>query len=117
MSPTGRVRGTIDVAGLHSPLSGVSVYVRLEDVSRADAVAPVVAQQVMRGVNIGGQSSRLTFEIPDAPRRPDAEYGVRVHVDVDGDGQVSVGDFTSTQSYRVKGASDATFAITVSEVL
>ena len=93
------------------------MYVRLEDVSLADAVAKVVAQQVMRAVNIGGPSGRLTFEIPAAPRRPDAEYGVRVHVDVDGDGQVSVGDYTSTQSYRVKGDSDATFAITVSEVL
>ena len=94
----------------------MSVYVRLEDVSRADAAAVLVAEQVMRDAKISGDARPLLFEIPAAQRRPNREYGVRVHVDVDGDGQVSVGDYTSTQSYRVRGTDDAVFAITVSEV-
>lgn len=112
----GRVSGTIAFAQLRTPLNAVSVYVRLEDVGRADAAAVPVAQQVMHGVGIADAASRLQFEIPAAARRPKGEYGVRVHVDVDGDGEVSVGDYTSTQSYRVRGTADAELAITVSEV-
>lgn len=112
----GRVSGTIAFAHLRKPLNAVSVYVRLEDVGRADAAAVPVAQQVMHGVGIADEASRLRFEIPAAGRRPNGEYGVRVHVDVDGDGEVSVGDYTSTQSYRVRGTADAELAITVSEV-
>jgi len=112
----GRVSGTIAFLRLRKPLIGVSVYVRLEDVGRADAAAVPVAEQVMRDATIAGEASRLRFEIPAAERRPTGEYGVRVHVDVDGDGQVSVGDYTSTQSYRVRGTDDAVLAITVSEV-
>ena len=75
-----------------------TVRVRLEDVSRADAPARVVAEAVVR-------EARLAAPVPFALRAPAvderARYVVRAHVDVDGDGAVGLGDYVSTQSTPV----------------
>jgi uncharacterized lipoprotein YbaY len=77
-----------------------TVYVRLEEVSRADAPSRIVAEQVLRGVTYEpGQP--LQFELRGTVPADRASYRLRVHVDVDGDGQVSRGDYVSTESIPV----------------
>lgn len=77
------------------------VLVRVEDVSRADAAARVVGE-----VRVG-RDARLTPGLPLCVAVPvravdeRAAYAVRVHVDADGDGQVSEGDYVSTQHHPV----------------
>ena len=84
------------------PFSGATVYVRLEDVSRMDTAARVVVEQVLREVSYQpDRSTQLAVDLRGPPPDAGASYAVRVHVDVDDDGEVSPGDYISTQSYPV----------------
>jgi uncharacterized lipoprotein YbaY len=95
-------------------VGAATIRVQLEDVSRLDASAPVVAEQVMDRV---GDNTPLQFVVHGEALDPRARYNVRVHVDVDHDGQVSVGDYVSTRSALVTADRvPATVAITVSKV-
>jgi uncharacterized lipoprotein YbaY len=85
-----------------SAFDGAAIYIRVEDVSRADAASVRVAEQVLQPVSHpAGSTSGPDFHLPVHLPDPSAHYIVRVHVDVDGDGRVSRGDFISTQSYPV----------------
>jgi hypothetical protein len=63
------------------------VVARVEDVSRADAPARTIADQLQEGVVLADSID------------PRGHYAVRVHVDVAGTGNVTRGDFVSTKSY------------------
>ncbi len=96
------VTGEILFAQETHSFSGATVYVRLEDVSLADAPAKVVAEQVISDLSYeAGSQAKLEFrlygEIPDER----ASYSVFVHVDLNGDEKVSRGDYISMESYPV----------------
>jgi len=82
--------------------SGATVYVRLEDVSRADVAARVIAEQVLRDVSLRpGRPAKLMINLRGKAVDEQARYAVRVHADLDGDGQISRGDYISMESYPV----------------
>ena len=82
--------------------SGATVTVRLEDVSRADAPARLVAEEMLLGVSHQPGSRAGPIVELRAPTVDDrASYAVRAHVDVDQDGQVSLGDYVSVENYPV----------------
>lgn len=82
--------------------SSAVARVQLLDTSLADAPSVTIASQVVSGLASklakgGALAFSLAAENPDAQ----ASYGVSVHIDQSGDGQVKPGDFVSTQSYPV----------------
>lgn len=78
------------------------VRVRLEDVSRADAAARVVAEQVIRDVSHKpGADEVVAFGLDGEWPDDRCDYVVRVHVDLNGDGQVKRGDYVSVESHPV----------------
>lgn len=82
--------------------TGATVYVRLENITVADAASEVIGDYVERDVAFDPKTDRdLSFAIAGEAANPRDSYSVRVHIDVDGDGEVSVGDFISTQTYPV----------------
>jgi uncharacterized lipoprotein YbaY len=95
------ISGTIEFQDVREPALNVTVYVRVQDASRADASASTVAEQVLRGVNIISGAPPIPFTVDGIPQNPSARYIIRVHADVDGDGRVSRGDYVSTQSHPV----------------
>jgi uncharacterized lipoprotein YbaY len=96
------VRGRIFFDKDAGSFTGATVYVRLENVSRADAAAELVAEQVLRGVaHRYGEEQALPFELEVESVNERGEYSVRVHVDVDGDRAIGLGDYITTQSYPV----------------
>jgi putative lipoprotein len=102
------VSGTIVFGADLEPFTGATVYVRLEDVSLMDIAAPTVAETILRDVRAGGQApTQLEFTVAAPPLEPKVRYNVRVHVDVDADGQVSIGDYVSTISHSVKAGVEA----------
>lgn len=96
------ISGTIEFRDVREPALNATVYVRVQDASRADASALTVAEQVLRGVNIIPGAPPIPFTVDGIPQNPRARYVVRVHADVDGDGRVSRGDYVSTQSHPVQ---------------
>ena len=84
------------------PFSGATMYVRLEDVSWADAPATVVAEQVVHNVSYQpGDKRRVVVNLRGKVLDKGSRYAVYVHVDIDGDRQITPGDYVSTQSYPV----------------
>jgi uncharacterized lipoprotein YbaY len=84
------------------------IVVQLEDVTVADVSSRIVTRQIAGCLDLPsyGNISRndpftipfkLFYEIGDKQRR----YAVSVHVDMDGDGKVSMGDYINMQSYPV----------------
>lgn len=79
-----------------------NLYAYVEDVSQADAAAQPLGSTVLRDVahaagETAGPELRIQAQVPD----PHAYLIVRVHIDVDGDGRYSRGDFITMESYPV----------------
>lgn len=77
-----------------------TVRVLVEDVSFADASSIVIAQQVLRDVDLD-PSGHIPFSLSVPETDPRHDYVVRAHVDMTGDGEIAVGDLVSTQSHPV----------------
>ncbi|MFY9556962.1 MAG: YbaY family lipoprotein [Blastocatellia bacterium] len=96
------VTGEIFVDKQADSFSGATVHVRLEDTSYSDAPSKAAAQQTIRNVSHKkGSETRLEFALRG--KRPDekASCFVSAHVDVNNDGEVSVGDYITMESYPV----------------
>lgn len=92
----------IEMAEIAQPFSGATAYVRLEEVTYADAPAHLVAENVIDNVSYTGSSNTIaTSVLHGQPADSQAHYSVRVHLDLDGDRQISRGDYISTESYPV----------------
>lgn len=100
-NPKWVVRGGITFEEGAPTFRDATAYVRLEDVTTADAPSRLVAQQVLRGLSTPPRGGRIPFELQVDAIDERASYNVFVLVDLDGDGKVSPGDFTTVQSYPV----------------
>ena len=75
----------------------MSVWV--EDVSRQDAAALVVGKCYKQTLSPRTTTSeKIPFHIKSEISDRKSTYNIRVHVDVDRDGQVSVGDYITMES-------------------
>src|SRR6185503_18066914 len=96
------VTGEVIVEKNAGPFSGATVYIYLENTSRADAASRIIASQVLLNFSHQpGHEDRIKFKLFGAMTDPQASCSIRVHIDVDGDGQVSDGDYITMQSYPV----------------
>ena len=102
------VRGSILFPPDLRPFRDATVRVRLEDVSRADAPATLIQEHVQENVSLETGPARLAFELHGSLPDPRAEYAVRVHVDLDGDGQITREDYISTSHYPVPASGGPT---------
>lgn len=93
------VRGALVFAG-RPPRVAATVRVCVEDVSRLDVAALVVGEQVLRDVLLSA-SEPVRFVVAVEQLLPDRVHSVRAHIDLSGDGQVTPGDFVSTQHHSV----------------
>lgn len=103
MPDTTELKGEILFEGGVPLLSNATVRVQLQDVTRVDASSRIVAEQVRPGVSCQpGTEQPLRFSL-EVPRELEekASYTLRVHVDRDGSGAVSTGDYLTMQSYPV----------------
>lgn len=96
------VKGEIRFEGEVPSFSDATMYVYLENITATDMASELVATYVERDVAFGPKAAKgLVFSIAAKALNSRASYAVRVHIDIDGDGQVSKGDFISMQSYPV----------------
>jgi uncharacterized lipoprotein YbaY len=93
------VSGTLRLANAVAP--GAVVHLKLEDVSRLDAAAVVVAEAVLSLADGASAGANIPFSITVTATVEAATYAVRAHVDTTGSGDVTPGDLVSSQSYPV----------------
>ncbi|TCC26932.1 YbaY family lipoprotein [Kribbella speibonae] len=87
------------------PAEASRVVARVEEVSRADAPAVIVAEQVQEHVALPRDergSLPFAIDVRSTSIDPRLRYSVRVHVDVSGTASVTPEDFISTTSYPVE---------------
>ena len=92
---------------------GASIRVEARDTSYADAVAAVVGST--RG-EVRGELGRWLTTVELAMEANPSGCTIWVHVDVDGDGRVSEGDFITMASYPVPAGGDAHVSVEVRKV-
>ncbi|WP_406657309.1 YbaY family lipoprotein [Methanolobus sp. ZRKC2] len=81
-------------------LTNATAYIKIEDVSLADAPSTVVSQITLEDISIDNGSS-IPFEISYSELQEGHTYSLSAHMDVDGDGSVSGGDYLTTQHVEV----------------
>lgn len=103
----------ISTDGPDRPAVGAPIRVEARDTSYEDAPAEVVgsASGQVRG-QLGGWLETVEVTID---RRPDSCV-VWVHIDVDGDGRVSPGDFITMVAYPIPAVAEAVVPVAVRRV-
>jgi uncharacterized lipoprotein YbaY len=96
------VTGAVRLPAGTPPFIGATVRVSLLDVTRADAPARLVAEQTIPDASHpGGAGEGFVFALRAPSIDTRARYVVRAHIDVDGSGRVSPGDYVTATSYPV----------------
>ncbi|MEO5982937.1 MAG: hypothetical protein ABIQ13_11525 [Pedococcus sp.] len=77
-----------------------TLRVQVVDVSRADAASPVMASWVGPSVElVSGSAVSCSLEVPQPLNH--AVYAVQAHLDLDGSGETSVGDYRTMEHVGV----------------
>ncbi len=93
----GTIQGNILFDSQKAPVENATVYIRLEDVSLVDAPSTVIAETSIKDVSLTpGSANSIPFTLVFPELADNRSYSLRVHVDVDGDGRVSKGDYVTT---------------------
>ena len=82
------------------PFSDATAYISLLDVSRQDAPSSMITRRVIRNVKYAA-GEQIDFSLTGKIDDPRGMYVVSAHIDVDGDGEVSVGDYITTGHFPV----------------
>ena len=87
---------------------GAIVLLKVEDVSRLDAAAVVLAELVLPLPEGAAAGAEIPFSLGVPVPDGQPTIGVRVHVDANASGEVTEGDLLSTRAYPVltNGAPD-----------
>lgn len=95
------VTGEIILPSPSPDLSNATVYVRLQETTQADALARTITEEVLTQARERTTSGILPFTLCGEGIDPRARYTISVHIDVNGDGAVSRGDYIHAASIPV----------------
>jgi uncharacterized lipoprotein YbaY len=111
------IRGELAFDGAPVDLTGASVKIRVDDVSRADAQSVPVAEHPLPVLPRGATTAAaIPFEVHAGPLDARARYSIWAHVDMDRDGQISAGDFITMESFPVSAGTTAYHRVRVRRV-
>jgi hypothetical protein len=83
------------------PFIGATLRIKIEEVSRADAAAREVSKLVIPNRSNKPGDPPFEFAIKPGPINPAHRYELRIHLDLNGDGEYTPGDQITMQSYPV----------------
>ncbi|WP_321418830.1 protease inhibitor I42 family protein [uncultured Methanomethylovorans sp.] len=93
------LKGTVSFEEQNVSFSNATAYVTIEDVSVADSPSTVVEEQIISGLSINETKTTFQYAVPTSKLEEGTNYSLSVHIDVDGDGNVSQADYITTQHY------------------
>jgi uncharacterized lipoprotein YbaY len=81
---------------------GATAYVRLQDVSMSDAPSRTISEQIIKNVNHDPNVPKhISFSLYPENYDLTGRYIVSIHIDVNGNGVLDVGDLINMESYPV----------------
>ena len=95
------VTGVIEFPDVVKPLGGAMLWIRIQDVSRADGLDETLAEQVLRGVSLSLPGQQFPFALDAPALDPRATYTIEAHLDVSGSGEVDLGDYRTMEHFGV----------------
>lgn len=101
-----KVTGTVRLPSISKPFQNAAAHVSVQDVSRMDVSATIVASEITR-LSVSEDDIKsgreISFEFTIQGEISDERniYVVNVHIDVDGNGKISKGDYITTGLYSV----------------
>jgi uncharacterized lipoprotein YbaY len=101
------ITGTILFSDDVAPFSQATAHIRLLDVSKMDAPHETIAQQQIKDIKYPS-AEKIDFSLKGRIKDQRGTYIVSVHIDVDGDGQISTGDYITTGYYEVPTVGNTT---------
>ena len=112
------VKGVIEFPEVLQPLCGATLWVRLQEVGRADGDGQTVAEQALPGISLSTPGENLAFALVAPVLDPRGTYAIEAHLDVRGTGDVEIGDYRTMEHFGVDpGLSDQTLTVRVRPVL
>jgi hypothetical protein len=99
-----RIVGEVEFPAVPRPVDHGVLRVRLLEVSRADAAATTVAERTINDVSARSVADHVRFGLDVPALDPALTYAVEGHLDADGSGEVSVGDYRTMEHFEVTAA-------------
>ena len=102
MSDSNQIEGEILIDDTNV-INKATIYVRIEDTSRADAPSRIVSENILRNVKFGSNLGKyvLPFNIMVPVVEENKMYTLSVHVDINENGKMDKGDYINMESYPV----------------
>lgn len=96
------VEGIIHLVGVSSSTPNATVYVQIVEASLADAPSNVVAEEVILDFQIDMDNlAEIRFSILTSNLNRRANYDLIAHVDINGSGEITKGDYLTMESFPV----------------
>ncbi|MDZ7693792.1 MAG: YbaY family lipoprotein [Balneolaceae bacterium] len=98
------IQGQVIIEADIESFSGATLNIYLQDVSRMDAPARIVHEQILPNISHNkGQPTHLGFsmDVDDTDDARHPRYNLRAHLDKSGSGEVDKDDLVTTRSYPV----------------
>lgn len=96
------IEGDVTLETVTSPVESGTLYIRIQDVSRADAESNVVAEASLSGISLQpGENRRLRFSVDVPTMDPRRQYILTAHLDVSNTGTVTPGDYLTMESIPI----------------
>ncbi|MDH3677441.1 MAG: hypothetical protein OEQ12_03980 [Nitrosopumilus sp.] len=86
-----------------SSFSEGTAHIKLLDIGRQDAPAEVISKQIVKNIRYDPkQNSQIQFSLRGSLIQSQfTTYTVSVLIDLDGDGEISLGDYITMENYEV----------------
>lgn len=97
----GLIKGSILFEEMPTAFDGASAYVRLEDVSLMDVSSILISEAIIENVAADSKESEIPFSLGFPELEARRTYALSVHIDVDGDGKISKGDYLTMTHHGV----------------
>jgi uncharacterized lipoprotein YbaY len=95
------IRGQISFDETAPPFDDATVWVILQEATRADAPSREVSRLKIPGYSHSPGGPPLEFSLTAEPLDPKCRYELRVHLDLTSSGQLKAADQITVQSYPV----------------
>ena len=96
-----RITGAIEFVDAVDQVSAATLRIRLQDVSKADGSATILAEEAIHGISVPANGESVPFALEVAALDPSGIFAIEAHLDQTGSGEVTTGDFVTTEHFPV----------------